>query len=193
MRARWLAQNSTSLLITALVTTSRNESALQCWQLSQPFQASSTAGTTGALTLGLGGISNYTYSILPPRFDGGLHNAPAIQYVILSYSLELPGCRRPESGKWTSFILTSIKQCRLVHFVTGVAHITLPQNKTSEAWFLGGRSGLLIAADTVGGGHRTTYPSDESTVAIVAPFANGKAPAHTVLSEGPCVRNDPLL
>jgi len=101
------------------------------------------------------------YTILPPRFNGGLHTAPAPQ---------------------------------IVHFVSGLAHITLPTSSTSstsenssqELWIVGGAGGLLIAADTTGSGHITRYPSDQETVGIVAPFEGGRIPAYEVLREGAC-------
>lgn len=51
---------------------------LECWAL-PGFVASAQAGTTGALNLFLGDLANATYTVIPPRFNGGLHNAPAPQ------------------------------------------------------------------------------------------------------------------
>ena len=78
--------------------------------------------------------------------------------------------------------------CRYVAFLSGLAHVTLP-NATGEVWIQGGKYGLLIAVDnaTVSKyGHITTYPSDADTVTLQVPFASGVAPNHTVLHEGPC-------
>ena len=55
-------------------------STIECWQLSTPFMASSEAGTVGAFFMKLGATGNTSYSILDAEFDGGLHNAPAVQY-----------------------------------------------------------------------------------------------------------------
>lgn len=77
---------------------------------------------------------------------------------------------------------------RYVIFISGLAHVTLP-NGTDEAWVHGGKYGILIAADTASVsnyGHITTYPNAEDTIALQIPFADGKIPAHTVLHSGPC-------
>jgi hypothetical protein len=76
---------------------------------------------------------------------------------------------------------------RYVIFISGLAHVTLP-NGTDEAWVRGGKYGILIAADTASAsehGHITTYPSAEDTIALQIPFADGKIPAHTALYSGP--------
>lgn len=100
--------------------------------------------------------TNLAYTILPPRYDGGLHTAPVPQ---------------------------------LVHFLSGVAHLTLPQDPSVELWLVGGKGGLLFATDTKGVGHITRYPSDQETVALTAPFADEKIPEHEVINEGPCWGN----
>lgn len=77
---------------------------------------------------------------------------------------------------------------RIVVFLSGLAHVTLP-NSTDEAWIQGGRYGTIIAVDTAAVskfGHITTYPSDADTVALAIPFENGVFPKHTVLHSGPC-------
>jgi len=66
-----------SLNLTA-ISAANGASVLQCWQL-PGFAASSSAGTVGALNLFLGDLSNATYTVIPPRFNGGIHNAPAAQ------------------------------------------------------------------------------------------------------------------
>lgn len=147
-----LAQGST-LIVPALVTTAQNTTEIQCWNLTQSFTTSSIPGIIGTQSLSLP-TRNTTYTILPPRFDGGLHNAPAPQ---------------------------------LVHFVSGLAHVTLPQEPESPGlWLVGGKGGLLLAADTTGKGHITRYPSDEVTVAIVSPFERGMVPQYTVVKEEAC-------
>ena len=54
-------------------------STIECWQLSAPFVASDQPGTAGAVFTQLGATGNTTYSIIPAKFDGGLHNAPTVQ------------------------------------------------------------------------------------------------------------------
>jgi len=66
-----------SLNLTA-ISASNGASVLECWQL-PGFVSSSVAGTVGALNLFLGDLSNATYTVIPSRFDGGVHNAPAPQ------------------------------------------------------------------------------------------------------------------
>ncbi|EIN03556.1 hypothetical protein PUNSTDRAFT_146994 [Punctularia strigosozonata HHB-11173 SS5] len=147
------AANQT-LIATAIVTDpSTNASAFECWQLAAPFTVSTGAGTAGAATLQLGALANATYTVLPPHFEGGVHNAPFPQYVIFS---------------------------------AGLAHVTLPASPGVEAFVVGGSQGLIVAVDTTGSGHNTSYPSAEQTIAFQVPFADGLVPDHTVLNSGPC-------
>lgn len=74
---------------------------------------------------------------------------------------------------------------RLVVFITGLAHITLPTS-SDEAFVVGGTDGLIFITDTTGTGHNTTYPANTFTRALQIPFADGTAPAHTVVNSGPC-------
>lgn len=75
--------NSTYLTATALVTDSHNNSAFECWQLCNPFMTTSTPGQAGTKVATVGNITNGAYTVLPPRFNGGIHVAPAVQYGIL--------------------------------------------------------------------------------------------------------------
>lgn len=73
-------------------------------------------------------------------------------------------------------------------FISGLAHITLPQFD-AEAWVHGGRNGAILALDTAdvsGQGHYAKYPSDEETVALQVPFGGKGIPGHRVLHEGAC-------
>lgn len=64
---------------------------------------------------------------------------------------------------------------------------TSTNSSMEEAYILGGANGMLIAVDTIGSGHITTYPTDESTVGLQIHFADAEdIPAHCVVSEGPC-------
>lgn len=60
---------------TTLVT-KNNASALECWRFASPLSTSSGAGTAGASTLVIDNLANATYTVIPPRFEGGVHNAP---------------------------------------------------------------------------------------------------------------------
>ncbi|KAF2023705.1 hypothetical protein EK21DRAFT_80253 [Setomelanomma holmii] len=145
--------NNTYLIAPALV--SRNNSTIiQCWKLTTSFKRSSIPGISGTQVATISNNTNLAYTILPPRYNGGLHTAPAPQ---------------------------------LVHFLSGIAHVTLPQDNTADIWIVGGKGGLLFATDTTGVGHITTYPSDQETVALVAPFAGGVIPSFEVQNEGPCL------
>lgn len=74
------------LNITA-ITAVNGISVLQCWQLAGNLAASTGSGTAGAATLSLGEITNITYTVLPAQFDGGLHNAPYVQWVAFTSGL----------------------------------------------------------------------------------------------------------
>ncbi|KAL8723925.1 MAG: hypothetical protein Q9181_007078 [Wetmoreana brouardii] len=56
-------------------------STIECWQLNAPFRASNEAGVSGVSFAQLGKAGNASYAVIPPEFNGGLHNAPAVQYV----------------------------------------------------------------------------------------------------------------
>ncbi|KAI1082807.1 hypothetical protein F5B20DRAFT_577886 [Whalleya microplaca] len=63
------------------ITGRDNISVFECWQLKTPFATSSVPGVSGTQTLQMGDLANATYTIIPPRFNGSLHNAPYKQYV----------------------------------------------------------------------------------------------------------------
>jgi len=67
------------LTATALVTNAHNASSLECWEFSHPFTVSTDAGTAGAAALNLGAVEEVVYTVLPARFNGGLHRAPKTQ------------------------------------------------------------------------------------------------------------------
>jgi hypothetical protein len=79
-----------------------------------------------------------------------------------------------------------------VVFLSGVAHVTLPHG-TDDAFVVGGANGLIIAVDTTGTGHNTSYPSNDSTRALQIPFAGGVIPPHTVLSSGACTGDSQVV
>lgn len=77
-------------------------------------------------------------------------------------------------------------------FIAGEAVVSVPESGQS-ATIKGGKDGLIIAADTADvsrKGHDTKYPSEQETIGIQIPTADGKAPAHTVLYPGPCKKRD---
>ncbi|KAF2179751.1 hypothetical protein K469DRAFT_594633 [Zopfia rhizophila CBS 207.26] len=95
----------------------------------------------------------------------------------LSYSIMPP--------RWDGNGLHNSPALQLVHYLSGVAHVTLPHNSV-EAWIKGGVEGLLFATDTTGTGHFTKYPTNEETVVIMAPFKDRKGPDHIILANRPC-------
>jgi len=83
----------TFLNVTALWA-ENGASVLQCWQILPGFTTSSQSGTAGASILQLGALSNMSYSVIPPGFNAGLHNAPTEQWVAFLSGLAhvtLPG------------------------------------------------------------------------------------------------------
>ena len=164
----------TFLNITA-ISAQNGLSVLECWQILPGFTTSSQAGTAGASILQLGNVANMSYSVIPPKFNAGLHNAPTTQYVTSRTATHSP-------------ILTHIPSLeRWVAFLSGLAHITLP-NSTVDAYVPGGKNGFIFAADTAAvsaNGHSTNYPSGSETIALQIP-KGGTIPQHNVLHSGPC-------
>lgn len=73
--------------------------------------------------------------------------------------------------------------------MSGLAHITLPDDPTSEAYVSGGEFGLILAVDTANvstRGHITVYPGITETTALEIPTKHGAIPRHKVLYKGPC-------
>ena len=81
---------------------------------------------------------------------------------------------------------------RFFVLLSGLAHVTLPDG-SDEAWIVEGVNGLIVAADTMGVGHHTAYPSDKETVALQIPFAAGVVPRHEVLKQGACHSSSQVL
>lgn len=73
------SNNSSYLQATAIVTNAQNHSALQCWQFTTPVNISTEAGTSGAATFAFPDTTETIYTVIPPRFNGGTHNAPVPQ------------------------------------------------------------------------------------------------------------------
>ena len=74
----------TFLNVTA-ISAVNGASVIQCWQILPGFTTSSQSGTAGASILQLGAVANMSYSVIPPGFNAGLHNAPTQQYVTLPF------------------------------------------------------------------------------------------------------------
>lgn len=81
---------------------------------------------------------------------------------------------------------------RYVQFLTGVAHVLLP-NSTEDVFVIGGAKGLIFAADLASIsdiGHITRYPSDEPTRVLQIPTEDGVVPKHEVLHYGACTSEE---
>ena len=78
LTAAQLSNITTPSLNLTAIATRNGSSVLECWQFPE-FVTSATAGVAGALTLFLGDTVNATYTVLPPRFNGGVHTAPSAQ------------------------------------------------------------------------------------------------------------------
>lgn len=81
-------------------------------------------------------------------------------------------------------------QPQWVHFITGLAHITLPKS-SDEAWVIGGKYGLLWAGDmrdVSKHGHNTFYQEESTTLALMT--VGGAEPEHIVVREGGCLAED---
>ncbi|KAG5929737.1 hypothetical protein E4U53_002370 [Claviceps sorghi] len=72
-----LSNVTTPFLNVTALTAANGVSLFECWQLAAPFLGSAEPGISGALKLSLGEVGNASYDVIPPRFDGGFHHAPA--------------------------------------------------------------------------------------------------------------------
>ncbi|KOS45468.1 hypothetical protein ACN38_g3591 [Penicillium nordicum] len=152
-----------STLNITVIGARHNRSTLECWALQPGFETSDQPGQVGTATLNLGSTGgNASFTVLQAGFDGGRHNAPALQWVV---------------------------------FLSGLAHITLP-NSTTEAWIQGGKNGAILALDTADVsalGHFTTYPSQDRTTSVLIPLGEKGIPGHRVLHNGPCQGEELLV
>jgi hypothetical protein len=66
--------NTSPALNLTAISASKGESVIECWALK-----SRPASFAAASNFYLGGMSNGTYSVIPPRTVVGLHNAPYVE------------------------------------------------------------------------------------------------------------------
>lgn len=64
----------------------KNRSTLECWTIEPEWSSSAQKGESGAALVNLGHIGggsagNSSFTVMPPNFNGGKHNAPSAQYV----------------------------------------------------------------------------------------------------------------
>lgn len=88
------------LELTAIVTSAENYSTFECWSLSNEFETSNVGGIDGASVLALGDYTDAQYTVLPPHFNGGKHNAPAPQLVV--FISGLANISTPETGNYAT-------------------------------------------------------------------------------------------
>ncbi|KAJ9318308.1 hypothetical protein DTO271D3_1565 [Paecilomyces variotii] len=137
-----------------------NRSTLECWALEPGFKTSTESGTAGSMSLNLGPL--------------GGQSAGNSTYAVIPAKFD-GGRHNAPTPQW-------------VVFLSGLAHITLP-NSTLEAYIPGGKNGAILALDTADVstlGHITTYPSQETTVALEIPLGEEGVPGHRVLHMGAC-------
>ncbi|KAJ5779296.1 hypothetical protein N7457_007016 [Penicillium paradoxum] len=76
------ASHSSTFNVT-VISARHNRSTLECWALKSEFETSDQPGIAGSALLDMGVIGgNASFTALPAGFDGGRHNAPALQWVI---------------------------------------------------------------------------------------------------------------
>ncbi|KAI0795364.1 hypothetical protein BC629DRAFT_1286656 [Irpex lacteus] len=95
------ARSTTTYLEATTLVTKNNASAFECWRFASPLSTSTGAGTAGASTLLIDNLANATYTVIPPRFEGGVHNAPHPQLVVfLSGTIHITLPTDPHSQAW---------------------------------------------------------------------------------------------
>ncbi|PLB38239.1 WD40 repeat-like protein [Aspergillus candidus] len=88
-------------LTLTVLNAQNNHSTLECWALVPGFERASEPGISGTASLSLGALSgNASYTMIPPRFDGGLHNAPGLQWVIFLSGLAHITLPHSEDEAW---------------------------------------------------------------------------------------------
>ncbi|RAL09732.1 uncharacterized protein BO97DRAFT_457555 [Aspergillus homomorphus CBS 101889] len=91
-----------TLNITTL-TAHNNHSVLECWALQPGYAQTTEPGVAGNAILNLGPIANNASNILiPPSYDGGQHNAPALQWVIFLSGLAHITLPHSDDEAWVS-------------------------------------------------------------------------------------------
>ncbi|KAI0019206.1 hypothetical protein F4780DRAFT_780739 [Xylariomycetidae sp. FL0641] len=150
-----VAAQAVMLNVTAIAGVD-GSSVLQCWQMAAPFAISTDAGTEGVARAELGDAGAVSYLVLPSNYDGGLHRAPANQWVAFV------------SG--VAYITVPDDPAANATVVGGEFGLIFAAD----------------TADVSEKGHRTQYPGITETIALQVPIGNNTTPAHEVLHGGPC-------
>lgn len=109
----------------------------RCWAMTPAFVESTAMGTVGALSYPhLGAAGNSSYVLFPELTNAGLHNAPALQYVLRAR------CRIAFLQQLARYVIT----------LTGQGVLSFPSANASDPT-LGGNytvlaGDILIAVDT---------------------------------------------
>ncbi|KAI1774294.1 hypothetical protein F4818DRAFT_419524 [Hypoxylon cercidicola] len=135
-------------------------STLECWQMDNPFDTSSTPGTSGTAVAMLSNVSTLSYSIIPSAFDGGLHNAPFAQWVVFTSGLAY---------------ITLPADANTSAVVPGGQFGLIFAADTKD-----------VSRE----GHHTQYPGLTETITLQIPTEDGKVPQYSLLHMGPCIAND---
>ncbi|KAI1114537.1 hypothetical protein F5Y14DRAFT_413647 [Nemania sp. NC0429] len=133
-----------------------SRSTIQCWQIANPFAVSTDAGTKGVAKVSLNNTADVSYLVLPSNYDGGLHTAPAKQWV--AFTSGLAHITLPDDPLASAYV------------VGGAFGLIFAAD----------------TADVSRQGHITQYPGNTETVALQIPTKDDSIPPHVVLHTGPC-------
>ncbi|KAK8188823.1 hypothetical protein IWZ00DRAFT_299956 [Phyllosticta capitalensis] len=115
------AQNNSYLTVTSLVTNAQNNSALECWKFTTPLTVPSTPGISGSMLYAFNLSTANEYTVIPARFDGGIHNAPAPQFVYFTSGLAHISLPHGDDEAW---ILGGANGLIFAGDTTGTGHAT---------------------------------------------------------------------
>ncbi|KID89007.1 small secreted protein, partial [Metarhizium majus ARSEF 297] len=156
----WATTAQPSFLNVTAIAGVGGRSVFQCWQLETPFTVSADAGTSGVARANLGDVRDFSYFALPSNYDGGLHTAPANQWVAF-----VSGVARFTLPDDPAASVTVVGGDFGLIFAADTANVSKQ-------------------------GHISQYPSNTETIALQIPVRDGKVPAHEVLHEGACGANE---
>ncbi|KUI63630.1 hypothetical protein VM1G_10202 [Cytospora mali] len=133
----------------------------------------------GLSTLECWEVDSPLYTSYGPDSNGAivsnLGNVSALSWAAAQPGLDF-GLHNAPSKQW-------------VVVLSGVIHITLPHDNSSEAYITGGEFGLIFAADTADvsvDGHVSVAIGTTESVLLQIPTGDGKTPDFERLHMGPC-------
>ena len=92
---------------------------------------------------------------------------------------------------YTRIGVTWARQVQFSIFLSGLVHVTLPNDESLEAYFQAGD--IIIATDMMNvsaTGHITDFPGSRDTMIAQFPLVGNVVPEHTVLHSGQCTKGD---